>query len=105
MLDPDGTERWRLEGYYANRPFRAALEMGLARVWVMRKRWEDAQARYSRIVAEYGDTSSAPDALYWRYVSEYSRTHDAEALRQACRELQRRYPGSEAAMKSSVWTA
>ena len=102
-MDPEGRERWRVEGYLPRRDFRVELEMGLARVAVMAKRWEDAQARYQRIVDEYGDARRAPEALYWRYTSEYSRTHDHHVLQEAWRQLHERYPGSEEAVKASVW--
>lgn len=48
--------------------------MALARLDALKKRWQDAQTRYARIVETYGRTRRAPEALYWRYVSEYSRT-------------------------------
>ena len=79
--------------------------MALARLDVLKKRWQDAQTRYERIVETHAGTKLAPEALYWRYVSEYSRTHDHTILGEAARALRERYPDSVEAVKSSVWAA
>jgi TolA-binding protein len=105
ILDADGQERWRIEGYLPNREFRAELEMGLARVAAARKQWAEAQQWYAHVASEYGDTSRAPEALYWRWVSEYNHTRDHTVLGNAERELRERYPNSQEALKASVWAA
>ncbi len=49
VMDPDGKERSRLEGYLSTDEFRAFLEMGLARVAFMKKDWAEAERRYGRV--------------------------------------------------------
>jgi hypothetical protein len=68
-MDPEGKERWRLEGYLPKDEFRAFLEMGLARVGFMRKNFADAETRYSGVVQNHPDSKYAPEALYWQGVS------------------------------------
>ncbi|HEX9983955.1 MAG TPA: thioredoxin fold domain-containing protein [Thermoanaerobaculia bacterium] len=103
IMDPNGEERWRIEGYLPKNEFRAQLELGLARVDVMRKRWAEAEKRYANVVERYADTNAVPEALYWRDVSKYNQTHDHVPLQNVARELKERYPDSEWAVKASVW--
>ena len=105
VLDSDGEERWRIEGYLPKEEFRAQLEMGLARVEFMRKRFDEAEKRYARVVETYGNTKAAPEALYWRDVSKYSRTHDHVPLQNVAKELKQRFPDSVWTVKASVWAA
>lgn len=103
ILDEGGIERWRVEGYLPKIEFRAELEMGRARLDAVRKRWAEAEQRYAHIAQTYADSRQGPDALYWRYVSEYSRTRDHAVLATAARELRARHPSSQAAQKSLIW--
>jgi TolA-binding protein len=103
-MDSEGVERARLEGYLARTEFRAWLQMGLARVAFMHKRWEDAEQRYAQVVERHGDTFSAPEAVYWRGVCFYKRTNDHTVLGQVSEQLRQKYPDSVWAMKASVWS-
>lgn len=104
VTDSDGGERWRIEGYLPKDEFRAQLELGLARVAFMRKRWADAEQRYAQIVGRYPDTAAAPEAVYWRGVSQYKRTNDHTALGGVAEQLNQKYPSSVWARKASVWS-
>jgi hypothetical protein len=104
ILDPQGEERWRVEGYLPKKEFRAQLEMGLARVDFMRKRWADAEQRYVRIIEDYGDTVAAPEAVYWWGVSQYKRTNDHTVLGEVAERLTQKYGDSVWAQKASVWS-
>lgn len=103
VMDHDGHERYRIEGYLPKDEFRAHLEMGLARLDVLGKQWESAEKRYAHVVDTYPNAKVAPEALYWRNVSRYSRTHDAAPLQAVAGELKERYPDSEWTVRASVW--
>ena len=104
ILDPQGEERWRVEGYLPKKEFRAQLEMGLARVAFMSKQWADAEQRYARVIEHYGDTVAAPEAVYWRGVSQYKRTNDHTVLGEVAEQLKQKYGDSVWAQKASVWS-
>jgi outer membrane protein assembly factor BamD (BamD/ComL family) len=104
ILDSNGIERQRTEGYLPNKEFRARLEMGLARIAFMHKQWPEAERRYGEIVERYAKTTAAPKALYWRGVSRYKATNDHAVLSKTADELKEKYPGSVWALKSSVWS-
>ncbi|MCU1245478.1 MAG: hypothetical protein JWN02_1388 [Acidobacteria bacterium] len=103
IFDPEGAERWRLEGYLPKSEFQAWLEMGLARVDAMRKRWAEAAERYRLVVERYPDSSFAPEALYWREVGTYQVSHDHTVLGKVALELRGRFPDSIWAVKASAW--
>jgi TolA-binding protein len=103
VLDSDGNEQWRLEGYLPRTEFRAQLEVALARVAFVHKRWDDAERKYSAVVDQYPDSKAAPEALYWRGVSHYKATNDHTVLGELYGELKNRYGDSVWAMKSDPW--
>jgi hypothetical protein len=103
ILDSDGKERWRIEGYLPKEEFRAHLELGLARVAFTKKRWADAERRYAEVLDRYPDSKSAPEALYWRGVSHYKATNDHTVLGELPGQFKEKYPDSVWALKTAAW--
>ena len=103
ILDSDGVERRRTEGYLSKVEFRAQLETGLARVAFMRKRWDEAERRYGQIVELYPDSKVAPEAVYWKGVSRYKTTNGHIALGEVAEQFKQKYQESVWAEKASVW--
>jgi TolA-binding protein len=103
ILDPNGNERYRIEGYLPVDEFRAQLELGLARVAFMSKDWADAERRYAAILDRYPNSKAAPEALYWKGVSHYKLTDDHTALGELPEQFKKRYPDSIWALKTAAW--
>ena len=103
ILDPDGKERWRLEGYLPKDEFSVNLQMGLARVAAMRKDWAEAEKRYASVVENHPDSHYVPEAVYWRGVSRYQGSHDHTALGEVAQTFTREYQDSLQALKSQPW--
>jgi hypothetical protein len=103
ILDSNGVERQRLEGYLPRTEFRAHLELGLARVDFMRKHWADAERRYAEVAEKYPDTKSAPEAIYWKGICRYKLTNDHHVLGEIPGQLSEKYGDSLSAIKASVW--
>jgi hypothetical protein len=104
ILDSDGKERWRIEGYLPKEEFRAQLELGLARVAFMQKQWAEAERRYAEVLERYPDTKAAPEALYWRGVSRYKATNDHTILGELPGQFKEKYPDSVWALKTAAWS-
>lgn len=102
-MDSAGVERYRIEGYLPKDWFRARLEMGLARVEFMHKKFADAQKRYEEIVSRFGDLAVAAEAMYWQAVSKYKVTNDHTALGEVAPELAEKFSGDEWQLKSLPW--
>jgi hypothetical protein len=103
LLDGEGKERVRLEGYLTNQDFIAALMSGLGRMAFVRKKFADAERWYDDVVTRFGQTHVAPEAMYWRGVARYSATHDHTALGKAAEQLRATYPSSVWAEKAIPW--
>jgi len=102
-MDPNGKERWRLEGYLPRGEFRVFLEMGLARVDFMRKDFADADGRYSAMLEQFPNSKYAPEALFWQGVSRYSASHDHTVLGKTAKAFTEKYQDSIWALKSLPW--
>jgi TolA-binding protein len=98
LLDSDGKERVRLEGYLPNGDFAAALMNGLGRMAFVRKKYADAERWYGDVVTRFGNRHFAAEAMYWRAVSQYSASHDHAVLGKVAEDLRSTCP-------SSVWTS
>jgi outer membrane protein assembly factor BamD (BamD/ComL family) len=103
ILDSNGVERFRLEGYLPKDEFRAWLELGLARVAFMSKDFADAERRYTEVLEKYPQSKSAPEALYWKGVSHYKATNDHTILGELPGQFQEKYPDSVWAQKTAAW--
>jgi hypothetical protein len=104
IMDSNGKERWRIEGYLPKEEFRAQLEMGLARVAFMHKQWAEAEQRYTGVLERYPDSKAAPEALYWKGVSHYNATKDHTVLGDLPDEFKEKYPDSVWALKTAAWS-
>lgn len=103
VLDSDGAERFRLEGYLTKDEFRAQLEMALARTAFMNKHWKDAESRYAQVLERYPNSHAAPEALYWKGVSHYKATNDHTVLGELPELFKQKYPDSIWAQKTLAW--
>jgi hypothetical protein len=102
VLDSNGKEQHRWEGYLPADEFVAQLELGVAKAEFGASRWDEAAQRFDRLAREHPDTDLAPLAVYYAGVSRY-KGGDASALAATAQELRRRFPASTWATKSSVW--
>jgi TolA-binding protein len=102
-MDSAGVERSRIEGYLPKEWFRARLEMGLARLAFMHKKFADAKKIYEAVIEKHADTGVVPEAMYWRGVCHYKATNDHTVLGEVVSELGAKYPDDEWTLKSLPW--
>jgi hypothetical protein len=103
LLDSEGKERVRLEGYLPRYHFVAALETGLGRIALVHKKYADAERWYNDVVMRFEDSHSAPGAMYWRAVVRYKASNDHTILGKVAEELRSTYPSSVWASKAIPW--
>jgi thioredoxin family protein len=103
IADPDGTERYRFEGYLPPEDFLAQLELGLGKSAFARGDFTEAERWYRDIEKRLTSSDAAPEALYWAGVSKYKASGDASALKDTATAFQSRYRDSTWAKKASVW--
>jgi hypothetical protein len=103
MVDANGEERHRIEGFLPVDDFLSQLMLGTARAAFDQKDYAAAEQRYRRVVEEFPETEAAPEALYWAGVSNYRATNDPSALKATAAAFAERYQSSSWAKKASVW--
>ena len=103
ILDREGEERWRLEGYLPKEEFRTNLEMGLGRVAFMKKDWAAAERHFNAVAENNPDSKFAPQAVYYGGVSRYSASHDGAELGSTAKALAEKYDGTEWQLRSIPW--
>jgi thioredoxin-related protein len=104
VADPDGTERYRFEGYLPVDEFLPELELGLGKRAFANENWADAQRWYQRVVTDFPKSDVAAEAQYWAGVSRY-KAGDAAALRETAEAFRSRFSDTTWAKKASVWAA
>jgi hypothetical protein len=103
VLDPEGEERHRIEGFLPVDDFLSQIALGLAKSAFHRQNYADAERRYREIVDRFPSTDAAPEALYWAGVSKYKGSGDASALSATTAVFRDRYQDTTWAKKASVW--
>ena len=103
VLDPDGQERRRFEGFTPADDLLAQLELALAHAHFAHERFAEAAAAFDRVVKDHPKTEGAAEALYWAGVARY-KAGDPNALPETARAFKTQYPQSSWATKASVWS-
>ncbi len=65
LLDPDGVEQHRIEGFLPADDLLAQLMLGRARMAFQQQQWAEAERRFREIVDTLPQTDAASEALYW----------------------------------------
>ncbi len=103
ILDQDGKEQHRLEGFLPAEDFLAQLAVGLAKVAFGRGDYKEAERLYRDVLEKHPNTDSAAEAMYWAGVSRYKASNDAGDLKEIARQFGERYQDTTWAKKASVW--
>jgi hypothetical protein len=103
IIDANGEERHRIEGFLPADDFLAQLTIGLAHAARAHDDFASAERRYREVLEQYPQTEAAPEALYWAGVSKYKATGDPAPLADTAAQFANRYQTSSWAKKASVW--
>ena len=103
ILDSDGNERHRIEGYLPADEFLVQLNIGMAHAAFRTNKFDKAEKLYRGIIDRYPNTEAAAESQYWAGVSKYKGTNDASALKQTAEAFKSRYQDSSWAKKASIW--
>ncbi len=103
LLDADGVEHHRIEGFLPADDFLAQLMLGRARLAFDQQQWADAERRFKEVVERFPDSDAAAEALYWAGVAPYKATGDPASLKATGQAFKRRYRDTPWAKKASVW--
>ena len=94
-LDADGKEHQRTVGFSPPEELIPSLLLGIAKSYFDRERFSEALSTLDKLIKDYPNSDSVPEALYLQGVSKYKSTHNPKPLKEAYEQLQAKYPSSE----------
>ena len=103
IVDSTGKELFRTEGYLPAHDFLAQLLIGLGRALFLLNKPKDAYRFFREAADRFTDTDFAPEAEYWRAVSQYRATADHKFLDEVAGVMAKKYPNSNWTKRASVW--
>lgn len=103
ILDSQGVERHRIEGFLPLTDFLGRLTLALGHAAFGEKRWADAEKWFAQVLERFPESEAAPEAQYWKGVARYKASGDGAALAETARAFRDRYADSTWAKKASVW--
>ncbi len=103
IVDSDGKEQHRIEGFLPVDDFLGQLQLGFGHAQLGKKNFADAERQFRDVVERFSGTDAAAEAMYWAGVSRYKATNDASALKATAQAFKDRYKDSIWAKKASIW--
>jgi hypothetical protein len=103
MLDSEGNERHRVEGYLDADDMLAQFTLGLGHIAFNAGDWKTSEQRFAEVAEKYPSSDAASEGVYWTGVSRYKATNDVSHLTETLQALNKQYPESTWAKKASVW--
>lgn len=93
-VDDQATEHHRTVGFLAPEELIPSLLLGIGKTHFNRDRFDVALGNLERVMTEYPQSDSAPEAVYFHGVSCFKREGDPRFLKEAYRRLTATYPAS-----------
>lgn len=94
-LDADGKEHHRTIGFLAPEELIPSLLLGIAKSYFDREQFNEALSTIEKILTNYPESDSTPEAIYLQGVCRYKSIHNPKLLKDAYQQLQDKYPSSE----------
>ncbi len=101
VLDRDGVELYRWNGYLPPYEFLAQLLAAEAQGWLRLGENERAAEGFATVVEQHPTAACAPEALYFLGVARYKASHESKDLVGAWHALKTRYPESTWRLRQS----
>ncbi|MFP3868888.1 MAG: thioredoxin fold domain-containing protein [Desulfobacteraceae bacterium] len=95
VMDAEGKEKQRVVGFLPPEEFIPTFMAAKGRWHFDAEQYSQANALFEEVLASYPESQAAPEALYFKGVSQYKTTHDPKPLREAYDALTAKYPQSE----------
>lgn len=94
-LSPEDQEHHRNVGFLGPEELIPTLLLGLGKYAFESDRFDEALVRFEQLLAGYGQSDSAPEAIFLSGVCRYKRSHDAKPLKEAYEKLSTAFSDSE----------
>jgi len=94
-LSSEAQEHHRTVGFLGPEELIPSLLLGLGKYHFENDRFDEALARLEQLVDGYGQSGSAPEAIFLCGVCRYKRSHDPKPLKEAYEKLVAAFPDNE----------
>jgi len=94
ILDPQGKEHHRTVGFFDPEALLPSLLLGMGKVEYDSNKFTEAFGYFEKLLVEYPESDSAPEAIFLRGVCRYKSTSNPLSLKEAYTQLQKTYPAS-----------
>ena len=94
-LDSEGKDHYGVLGYVSPQEFIPTFLVGLSVGQFDLNKFDEAIANLDRLLSDYPKSFAAPEAMYYRAVSLFKKTHEGGHLKTVYAELQKMYPTSK----------
>ena len=101
VLDEDGYELYRWNGYLPPAEFAPQLLVAVAHAHLRKKHFDKAQPLYEETVKRFPTSLVAPEAQYFLGVTAYRASHNSSDLLKAWHELEKTHPETEWTIKQN----
>ena len=101
VLEPDGSELYRWNGYLPPFEFAPQLLAAVAHANLRLRRFEQAIDLYSDALTRFPTAIVAPEAQYYLAVAKYRKSHESSELMRGWHDLEKTYPSSEWTVKQN----
>lgn len=105
LLDTEGNEVYRNEGFLPPDSLNPALMLGIGRLELQHANYAKAASLFSDIVSKYAQSEEAPEAVYFMGVARFKTTKDLKAMKKAYEDLKSKYPNSSWTKKAQPYGA
>jgi thioredoxin-related protein len=105
LLDAEGNEVYRNEGFLPPDSLIPALILGIGKLELQRGDYTKATSHFSNIVSKYSESEEAPEAVYFLGVARFKTTHDLKAMKEAYENLKGKYPNNSWTRKAQPYEA
>lgn len=103
ILDSDGNELYREEGFLPPERIVPVLMLGIGKVQIHTRKFKEAVTSLSQLVATYPKSEVAPEAMYFAGVARFRETNDLRVMRDTYESLLKAHPGSSWTIKASPY--
>ena len=94
-LDSEGNEHHRTVGFFSPEELVPSMLLGIAKVFFDSNLFDKALINLEKILKDFPESDSAPEAIYLTGVSLYKNTDDPKPLKEVYERLLDNYPASE----------
>jgi thioredoxin-related protein len=103
FLDTNKKAHHKIVGFLPPEELIPAILLGVGKTFFDAQKLDRAMNMFDEVIKEHPSNHAAPEAVYFRGVSEYKKTHSAEPLKQVYERLRAEYPETEWAKRAAPY--